>query len=76
MIADCDAKIIDLLTEPEAARKLRISQRKLFGLRQSGQVPCVRIGSRGVLYDVRDLMTFVDANRIGHAVKAVSPSTN
>ena len=47
-----------LLTGPEAADRLRISERTLYTLREQGEVPAVRIGSR-VLYDPRDLAGFI-----------------
>lgn len=51
-----------LLTGPEAADRLRISERTLFTLRERGEVAAVRIGSR-VLYDPRDLATFIDKQK-------------
>lgn len=46
-----------LIGEPEAARMLGISPRKLFDLRKSGRVPFVHMGRR-VLYRVAALEDF------------------
>lgn len=51
-----------LLTPREAAEALRISQRKLWGLTASGQIPCVRIG-RSVRYQPNDLRTWIDRRK-------------
>ena len=49
-----------LLTIPEAAAQLTISQRKLFDLSAPrGPLLAVRIGSR-VMYDRRDLLAYID----------------
>jgi excisionase family DNA binding protein len=53
-----------LLTLPEAAKALSISQRKLWELTDRGIIAVVRIG-RSVRYDVRDLAAFVDAAKQG-----------
>lgn len=47
-----------LLRPEEAAEALSISPRKLWGLSDSGEIPCVRIG-RSVRYDPRDLEAFI-----------------
>lgn len=52
-------------TEPElwaaktTAQRLSISDRKLWSLTASGQMPCVRVGRR-VLYDPTDLRDWID----------------
>jgi len=51
-----------LLTPREAAEALRISERKLWGLTASGQIPCLRIG-RSVRYDVDDLRDWIDERK-------------
>ncbi len=51
-----------LMTSPEAAEALSISQRPLWGLTQRGDIPCVRIG-RAVRYDPADLRTWIDAQK-------------
>jgi excisionase family DNA binding protein len=48
-----------LLTAAEAARRLSVSPRTLWGLTDRGEVPAVRIG-RAVRYDPRDLAAYVD----------------
>ena len=47
-----------LVDEREAARLLSISPRKLWGLRASGAIACVRIGS-AVRYRTEDLLQFI-----------------
>lgn len=56
-----------LLTEREAAATLAISPRTLWGLRNSGEIPCVRVG-RAVRYDRRDLEAWVNSRRSAKAV--------
>jgi len=52
-----------LLTSREAADRLRISERKLWGLTMPrGSLPCVRI-ARSVRYSVEDLDAFVSKMR-------------
>ena len=48
-----------LLTSREAAEALCISERKLWGLTASGEIPCVRIG-RSVRYDLEDLKQWIE----------------
>ena len=60
--ADGDPFPLLLLTESQAARSLRISPRTLWGLRQSGQIPCVREG-RMVRYDPVDLRDWIDRKK-------------
>lgn len=51
-----------LLTPREAAQALRISERKLWGLTASSEIPCVRIG-RSVRYDISDLHAWIEARK-------------
>ena len=51
-----------LLTEREAAQALSISPRKLWELRATGEIPCVRLG-RAVRYDPRDLSAWITRRR-------------
>ncbi len=51
-----------LLNTRDAAKALSIGLRKLWSLTDCGEIPCVRIGRR-VLYDPRDLMTFIDGQK-------------
>ena len=54
--------IPELLTRPEAARILRISQRKLAEMKASGQIPYVQIG-KSIRFDIRDLQAWIDEHR-------------
>lgn len=45
---------------PEAARALGISRTTLYELINSGQLPTVRIGSRGVRIPVKALQEYAD----------------
>jgi len=47
-----------LLKSPEAAKALAISQRKLWSLTKSGEIPCIRI-DRAVRYDLADLRAWI-----------------
>jgi excisionase family DNA binding protein len=51
-----------LLTEREAAKRLSISPRKLWELRNAGEIRCVKIG-RSVRYCVNDLAAWIDSKR-------------
>ena len=48
-----------LLSARDAARAMSVSERTLFTLTKSGDIPAVRIG-RAVRYDPRDLRAFVE----------------
>lgn len=48
-----DGKI--LLTESEAAKATGLSPRTLFSLRQKGQLPFVRVGTKCIRYRVADI---------------------
>jgi predicted DNA-binding transcriptional regulator AlpA len=58
-----------LLKPAEAAQCLAISERKLWGLTNRGEIPCVRI-DRLVRYDPRDLATWIESQ------KSFSPQTS
>ncbi len=47
-----------LLTEREAAKFLRVSQRTVFSLRGAGKLVCVKIG-RSVRYRLAELERFI-----------------
>ena len=51
-----------LLTARDAARALAVSDRKLWSLKASGEIPCVRVG-RAVRYDPRDLVAWIDRQK-------------
>lgn len=53
-----------LLTEIEAAKMLAVSARTVWGLRNSGEIPFVRVG-RCVRYLVTDLTDWISRKRIG-----------
>ena len=54
------------LTEPEAARLLGISPRKLWSLRQAGEIPYIRFG-RSVRYVKSQLEQWLSASQEGGA---------
>jgi excisionase family DNA binding protein len=57
------AKNLRLLwTCREAAAALSISERTLWSLTKSGDMPCVRIG-RSVRYDPEDIRSWIDAQK-------------
>jgi excisionase family DNA binding protein len=51
-----------LLTTPQAARSLAISERTLWDLTKRGEIPAVRIG-RSVRYDPEDLKAWIDRQK-------------
>ncbi len=53
-----------LLTEVEASKALAISPRTLWGLRDSGVIPHVRLG-RCVRYSVQDLEDWINDQKLG-----------
>lgn len=50
-----------LLTARQAAKLLSLSERTLFSLTQSGRIPVVKIGERGIRYDPADLRAWIDS---------------
>jgi len=52
-----------LLKVPEAAQRLRVCERTLFGLTKRNEIRCVRIG-RAVRYDPRDLDRYIEAQKL------------
>ena len=53
-----------LLTPAQTARSLSIDPRKLWGLTNCRQIPCVRIGRR-VLYGPEDLRAWIEQHKRG-----------
>ena len=53
-----------LLTSRQAAEALQISERKLWGMKASGEIPHVLLG-RSVRYDPRDLQRCIDERKKG-----------
>jgi len=53
-----------LMTVKSAAESMAISQRKLWSLTKSGEIPHVRIG-RSVRYAVDDLVEWISRQRTG-----------
>ena len=51
-----------LLSVREAAKALGISERKLWELTKSDEIPRIRVGRR-VLYDPHDLRGWIDAQK-------------
>ena len=53
-----------LLTSRQAAQALQISERKLWSMKASGEIPHVLLG-RSVRYDPRDLQRCIDERKTG-----------
>jgi predicted DNA-binding transcriptional regulator AlpA len=51
-----------LLTEPQAAKILSISPRKLMTLRRAGEIKHISSG-RSIRYDIRDIRQWIDQHR-------------
>ena len=49
-----------LVKTREAARILGISERKLWSLRNTGEIPAVKFGCRAVRYNVLDLQAWAE----------------
>jgi len=52
-----------LVTPREAAKVLSVCEKTLWTLTKCGELPAVRIGRRGIRYDVRDLQDFIDRQK-------------
>jgi excisionase family DNA binding protein len=63
VFAEREERIIEpmLLTARQAAKVLCISERTLWGLTKSGDIPAVRFGGRNVRYDPRDLDAWIQS---------------
>ncbi|HMO14420.1 MAG TPA: helix-turn-helix domain-containing protein [Pirellulaceae bacterium] len=64
---DCEMQTANtacLLRPREAAEWLKISERSLWSLTQSNEIPSVRIG-RSVRYELADLIAFVESRKNG-----------
>ena len=48
-----------LWTAREAAKALNVSERTLWTLTQTGKIPAVRIGKRGIRYDPHDIQAWI-----------------
>jgi predicted DNA-binding transcriptional regulator AlpA len=53
-----------LLTEPQAAKILSISPRKLMNLRRAGEINHINSG-RSIRYDMSDILAWIDRHRRG-----------
>ena len=53
-----------LLTSRQAAEALQISERKLWGMKASGEIPYVLLG-RSVRYPLADLQQWIDERKKG-----------
>lgn len=51
-----------LLTEVETAQLLGVSQRKVWGLADSGELPTVKVG-RAKRYDRRDIEAWIERSK-------------
>lgn len=49
-----------LLTARQASKLLNLSERTLYRLTAGGDIPVVKIGPRGVRYDVADLRRWIE----------------
>jgi len=56
-----------LMTVKAASSYLCISERKLWSMTQTGEIPCVRLG-RCVRYDLQDLDSFIQKMKSGYSV--------
>jgi predicted DNA-binding transcriptional regulator AlpA len=52
-----------LIKAPDAARILSISERKLWSLTASRQVPSVRIGKKMVRYSIEELQEWIQSKK-------------
>lgn len=57
-----------LLTAREAAAMLAISERHLWSLTAAGELPFIRVGTRGVRFLPDDLTAWIESRRKGGTV--------
>jgi len=54
-----------LLTVRDTAHALAVCPKTLWSLTRAGKLPCVRIGKRGIRYDVADVRAFIESAKGG-----------
>ncbi|MGA2256358.1 MAG: helix-turn-helix domain-containing protein [Thermoguttaceae bacterium] len=59
-----------LLRPQEAANALGVSLRTLMSWVEKGQVPFVRLGTKNLRFNFKELQIWVDANTIGRVEKS------
>jgi hypothetical protein len=79
-VTSADTAVAPLLhTHRNAARVLAVSERTLWGLVKSGEIPCLRIPGRGkaraIRYDVRDLLAWIDRVKTAGANPSLASTT-
>jgi excisionase family DNA binding protein len=52
-----------LLTVPEVAQALCLSEPSIYGLAKSGKLPCIKLGGLATRFDPRDVEAFKEAGR-------------
>src|SRR5262249_19066958 len=57
----------DILTEEQAARLLQVESHVLRDERRRGRISASRIVGRRIRYQRRDLVAYLDANRLSHS---------
>lgn len=61
-----------LVTPREASRLLSVSERTLYALVRRGELAAVRIGPRGIRYDVDDLRNWIRAAKVQPAAASLA----
>lgn len=69
-----EARVADLLTEAEAAAKLKLCERTLRKERQAGRLPYIRFG-RAIRYAQADLESFIEGARQCQSIVEKAPRT-
>jgi len=59
-----------LVDRKTAARALGVCEKTIYLLSVRGELPVVKIGARGLRYDVRDLRRWIDAHKAGAVARA------
>jgi excisionase family DNA binding protein len=63
-----------LLTARQAEVYLSVSARKLWGLKAAGEIPCVKVGRRGLRYDRQQLDAWIDRQQRNKVLTLRQPS--
>lgn len=54
----------DLLTEKQAAERLRVCTKTLYNMRRRGEIPFVRLKGRVIRYRIQDLDAFIASRTV------------
>lgn len=65
-----------LLSARDTARALAVCEKTLWALTRDGKLPAVRIGKRGIRYDVADVRAFIESAKGPETAQSSEGVTN